>query len=191
MIVARHSLGVRVCHWINAVCVGYLAVSGMAILLDYPELYWGKDGYIGEPTFLKMADLGITMEGNRNWGRNTHFVVAWIFALNGLVYLLANIAKRTARDYDVLQRTAYLAVILFVCPMIVVTGLAQAPGLTAAVPQLIDVFGGRQTARTLHFIFGALLMLFALVHVSKVLGPGVVNRLRSMITGRFELPERT
>lgn len=221
--VYRHPVGVRVCHWINVVCVAYLAVSGMAILLDYPELYWGKDGYVGEPTFLKMSELGIVREGNRNWGRNMHFLFAWIFAINGLVYLVWNISKRgligkilpsleqlrwchlwssirdhallrhptgeAARHYNVLQKLAYSAVLFIVCPMIVVTGLAQSPGLTSVVPDLISVFGGRQTARTLHFVFGAILMLFALVHVFEVLISGAVNQLRSMITGNFVLPK--
>lgn len=83
----RHNYCVRICHWINALAVIYLAVSGMAILLDYPELYWGIDGYVGEPAF-RLSEIGITMEGSRLWGRNMHFMFAWVFAINGLVYLI-------------------------------------------------------------------------------------------------------
>lgn len=85
--IQRHSRNARVCHWVNAVSFFVLFVSGFAILLDYPELYWGRTGYKGlEPAF-RFADWGITMEGSRIWGRNQHFLFSWIFALNGIAYL--------------------------------------------------------------------------------------------------------
>ena len=68
------------------------------------------------------------------------------------------------------------------------TGLAQSPGFTAAMPWLLDLFGGRQSARTLHSIGTVIFVLFVSVHVLEVLAAGAVNRIRSMITGKFASP---
>ena len=65
------------------------------------------------------------------------------------------------------------------------TGLAMSPGMDAAFPLLIDMLGGRQTARTLHFVSAAGIVLFVVVHLVMVLLSGVWNNLRSMITGRY------
>ena len=67
------------------------------------------------------------------------------------------------------------------------TGLAMSPGMDAAFPILLDVFGGRQTARTIHFISASLIVLFVVVHLVMVLISGVWNNLRSMITGRYAI----
>ena len=71
----------------------------------------------------------------------------------------------------------------------VLTGIAQSPGITAAAPWLLDMFGGRQTARTLHTVGTAALVLFVVVHVLEVAAAGVVNRVRSMVTGNLHVPE--
>jgi thiosulfate reductase cytochrome b subunit len=72
----------------------------------------------------------------------------------------------------------------------VLTGLTMSPAVTAAVPLLFDVFGGRQSARTIHFLVTNLLALFVFVHLIQVIVTGVFNNLRSMITGRYAiLPE--
>ena len=65
------------------------------------------------------------------------------------------------------------------------TGLAMSPGMDAAFPILLDVLGGRQTARTIHFISASLIVIFVVVHLVMVLISGVWNNLRSMITGRY------
>jgi thiosulfate reductase cytochrome b subunit len=65
------------------------------------------------------------------------------------------------------------------------SGLTMSPAVTAAMPGLLDLFGGRQSARTVHFLVANLLVLFVLVHVIEVLLAGVVNTMRSMITGRY------
>ena len=67
------------------------------------------------------------------------------------------------------------------------TGLAMSPGMDAAFPILLDVFGGRQTARTIHFISASLIVIFVVVHLVMVLISGVWNNLRSMITGRYAI----
>ena len=72
-------------------------------------------------------------------------------------------------------------------PLVVLTGLTMSPGIDAAFPWLVDLFGGRQTARTIHFICATLIVLFVLVHVVMVLISGVWNNIRSMITGRYRI----
>ena len=65
------------------------------------------------------------------------------------------------------------------------TGLAMSPGMDAAFPVLLDMFGGRQSARTIHFISASFIVIFVVVHLVMVLISGVWNNLRSMITGRY------
>ncbi len=90
-----------------------------------------------------------------------------------------------AKRYNVLQKLTYLAVIFMLLPVMVLTGLTMSPAVTAAFPFLFDLFGGRQSARTIHFITANLLVLFVLVHVIEVMLSGVFNLMRSMITGRY------
>ena len=75
--------------------------------------------------------------------------------------------------------------IFIVSPFMILSGLAQMPAFTAISPELIDLFGGRQTARTLHVIGMLWMILFVLVHVFEVFVAGVVNEVRSMITGKY------
>lgn len=90
-----------------------------------------------------------------------------------------------ARRYNVLQKLAYLAVILLMLPVIALMGMAMSPMLNSVIPGWVEWFGGRQGARTIHFILAWLLLAFVLVHVFEVLVSGVWNHLRSMITGWF------
>ena len=92
-----------------------------------------------------------------------------------------------ARRYNSLQKGAYLAVIFLILPLMVLTGLTMSPGVDAALHWLLDLFGGRQSARTIHFLCAFLLLAFILVHVVMVLISGVFNNLRSMITGRYAI----
>lgn len=93
-----------------------------------------------------------------------------------------------AARYNPLQKLAYLAVLAVLLPGMVLTGLTMSPQMVAAWPWLLDVFGGRQSARSLHFIFAAALVGFFLLHVAMVILAGPLNELRSMITGRYRLP---
>jgi thiosulfate reductase cytochrome b subunit len=90
-----------------------------------------------------------------------------------------------AKRYNTLQKLAYLAVIFLLLPLMVLTGLTLQPGLDAVAPLLLTVFGGRQSARTLHFVFANLIVLFVIVHLVEVLISGVWNEVRSMITGWY------
>ncbi len=90
-----------------------------------------------------------------------------------------------AKRYNALQKIAYFSVSFVVLPMMILTGLTMSPGFNAVAPWLLDLFGGRQSARTLHFIFANLIVLFVIVHLLMILAVGVWNELRSMITGRY------
>ena len=89
-----------------------------------------------------------------------------------------------AHSYNVVQRTAYLAVIFVVFPMMIWTGLAMSPSFTSAFPSTVGLLGGRQTARTLHFLLTGVLVLFLVVHVTMIALAGFRSRMRAMITGR-------
>jgi thiosulfate reductase cytochrome b subunit len=90
-----------------------------------------------------------------------------------------------ARQYNVLQKLTYLTVLFGLLPLVALTGLTMSPGMDAAVPFLAELFGGRQSARSLHFILAMALLAFFVVHIVMVVLAGPVNELRSMITGRF------
>jgi len=92
-----------------------------------------------------------------------------------------------ARGYNPLQKLAYLGVVFVLLPVMILTGLTMSPGMDAILPWLVDLFGGRQSARTIHFIAAGLITLFVFVHVAMVLLAGPVNELRAMITGRFAI----
>jgi Ni/Fe-hydrogenase b-type cytochrome subunit len=96
---------------------------------------------------------------------------------------------QAALRYNVLQKASYIGVIFILLPLIILTGLTMSPGMDAAWPWLPDLFGGRQSARSIHFIVAWLLVAFVVVHVVMVLLAGPVNELRSMITGWYRLPQ--
>jgi thiosulfate reductase cytochrome b subunit len=89
-----------------------------------------------------------------------------------------------ARSYNPLQRLAYVGVIFVLIPLMIWTGLAMSPAVVSAFPTAMTIFGGHQSARTLHFLSTLALTLFALVHVAMVIRAGFVSRTRAMITGR-------
>jgi thiosulfate reductase cytochrome b subunit len=91
------------------------------------------------------------------------------------------------REYNVLQKLSYGGVMFVVLPLMVFTGFAMSPSMNAALPWLHELFGGRQTARTIHFAGMALLVLFFIVHVLMVLAAGPINELRSIITGWYRI----
>ena len=154
-------------------------------------------------------------------GRRWHFFFAWLFAINGAVYLIGALATKhlrrdllptkaelapahlahevvthaklqfpkgeAARHYNVLQKLSYLGVGFVLLPLMVLTGLTMSPGLDSAFHFLLDIFGGRPSARSLHFICASLLVAFVVVHLVMVLVSGVWNNLRSMITGKYAI----
>lgn len=147
-------------------------------------------------------------------GRVVHFFFAWVFVITLLVWFVASALNGhlrhdltpTRRDlahlpkdvadharlrfhrlgrYNVLQKLSYCVVFFVLFPMIVLTGLTMSPAMNAAWPWLLDLFGGRQTARTIHFVAMVLLVLFFLIHIAMVFAAGPINELRSMITGWY------
>jgi thiosulfate reductase cytochrome b subunit len=257
--VYRHSLAVRITHWVNAFCLLVLLMSGLQIFNAHPTLYFGSksepdravlsmnavqrdDGSyagittIGSTSFNTTGVLGLSRDadgeydnrGFPSWitlpsyrdlatGRRWHFFFAWLFVFNGLAYLLyAAVSGHIRRDlsptrsqlshigqsiwehvrfrfpkgeeaksYNVLQKLAYLAVIFGLLPLVFLTGLTMSPGMDAAFPSLLNIFGGRQSARTIHFLCATGITLFVVVHLVMVVATGTWNNVRSMITGRY------
>ena len=89
--------------------------------------------------------------------------------------------------YNPLQKLAYLGVIFVLTPLIALTGLSMSPQMDTVMGGFVELVGGRQSARTLHFIAMSLFVLFALVHLAMVVFAGPINEMRSMISGRFRV----
>jgi thiosulfate reductase cytochrome b subunit len=94
-----------------------------------------------------------------------------------------------ARRYNVLQKIAYLVVIFVLLPLVVLMGLGMSPRLDTVFSGWVSLFGGRQSVRSIHFIVAWLLFAFVLIHVFQVVVTGLWNNLRSMITGRYRVPQ--
>lgn len=147
-------------------------------------------------------------------GRVVHFFFAWFFVAAFLIWLVSSlISGHLKRDilpsiadikalpqsladhlrfrfhhdgrYNGLQKFAYAGVLLVIFPGIILTGLAMSPAMNAAWPWLLDIFGGRQTARTIHFLCMAALVAFFAIHIFMVLAAGPLNEMRSIITGWY------
>jgi thiosulfate reductase cytochrome b subunit len=192
----RHSAIVRITHWIAVLSALGLLVSGVGILMSHPRLYWGETGYVGADSLLDVPIPFVI--GPSVWNRPIHFFFAWILTLAGLAYVAYGFITRHFRNdlapnatgtYNVMQRLAYLAVVFALFPAIFWTGLAMSFGVTSVFPVMAVALGGHQSARTLHFAFVAVLLLFVVVHVWMVYIDGFVNNVRAMITGRLS-PER-
>lgn len=149
-------------------------------------------------------------------GRVIHFFFAWILGATLLVWLVSSLRNRhlrkdllpTAKDarnfvpdirdhlklnlvhavrYSPLQKLAYGGVLFVLFPLIILTGLSMSPGMNAVLPWLPELFGGRQSARTVHFAVMALLVLFFIVHMAMIVLAGPLNEIRSIITGKYRL----
>lgn len=260
----RHTLWVRSWHWVNALALLVLLMSGLQIFNADPQLSWGMTTDFDYPVLSMQSDgdgagmrgsvavfgkafdtTGVfgasrgadgaledrgfpawaTLPGLRDLatGRHYHFLAAWIFVVNGALFVAYTIWSRhlkrdlwpTAADlraipaslwdhlrlkhpegeaaarYNPLQKLAYLVVLYGLLPLMLLTGLTMSPGMDAALPGLLVVFGGRQSARTLHFLAAFSLVGFFLIHIFEVFAAGVFNEMRSIITGRFVIkPER-
>lgn len=92
-------------------------------------------------------------------------------------------------DYNVLQKLSYVLVIFGLLPLVILTGVAMSPGLNAAFPWVLELLGGRQSARSIHFLAASGITLFVIVHLVLVILAGAFNEVRSMITGRWRVPE--
>ncbi len=254
VVIYRTRLWVRVWHWINALSLLFLLLSGLQIFNAHPALYWGQASgfdhpilamraypvgdtlrgvtFIGKSHFNTTGLFGVSKvhghlvhRGFPSWltlptgqdlasGRRWHFFFAWIFAINGALYFAYMVVSRHLRGdlwptldelkgapqsvwdhlrlkhpqgaaaarFNVLQKLAYLVVLLMM-----LTGLTMSPGMDAVLPGLLWTFGGRQSARTLHFLCAWSLVGFFAIHIFQVFAAGFVNEMRSIITGRFAI----
>ncbi len=177
----------------------------------------GDDGQLEERGFPSWATLPSYQD--LAMGRRWHFFFAWILVLNGLLYLSALIGRRHILDlwpsladmraipraivdharlkfpqgdealrYNVLQKLAYLSVVI-AFPILIFAGLTMSPAIDSAFPWLLTLFGGRQAARSVHFLLATYLALFVIVHLVMVVLSGPINNMRSMITGRYRIRE--
>jgi thiosulfate reductase cytochrome b subunit len=259
----RHALAVRVMHWINAVALILMLMSGLQIFNAHPALYVGDSSYSGRPAWLEIGaredaqgkpigytrlfgheflttgvlglstdDARMYAQGFPSWltipshqwlamARAWHFFFAWVFLVNGLCFIAYTIASRhlardllptrddirgfgasivdhlrfrhptgeAAKRYNVLQKIAYLTVIFVLLPLIVLMGLGMSPRLDTLFGGWVGWFGGRQTVRSIHFVVAWLLVAFVLIHVFEVIVTGLWNNVRSMITGRYRIPQ--
>jgi len=94
-----------------------------------------------------------------------------------------------ALRYNTLQKLSYFTVIFILLPLIIFSGLAMSPAMDAGWPWIVDLFGGRQSARSIHFIVAFMLLGFLIVHLILVVLAGPINEMRSMITGRYRVPQ--
>ncbi len=258
--VYRHRLPTRIWHWLNAVTLLVLLMSGLMIFNAHPRLYWGQYGAnpdyawlaVGSTPktgFLRIGEEKIETTGvlgrwtdakgeQQTWafpgwatipttysladGRRWHLLFAWILAISLTLYMLWSVfgghlrkdlhvrraewsprhiwqdVKAHARlrfprgeaaaRYHILQKLSYIGVIFVLLPLMIATGLTMSPGMNASAPWLLDLFGGRQSARSIHFLAAWALVAFFLVHIAMVLLAGPVNEIRSMVTGWFRLP---
>jgi thiosulfate reductase cytochrome b subunit len=101
--------------------------------------------------------------------------------------------KSLAQDegYNILQKLTYLGVVFVVFPATIISGFAMSPSITSVFPWMVEVFGGHQTARTIHFFLANLLVLFLVVHVTMVALTGFTTRIMAMITGRPAVRKET
>ncbi len=261
----RHTLVMRITHWVSVVSLFILLLSGFQIFNAHPALYWGQQSHFDRP-LLKLDSranpdgnlVGITSIGNYefnttgflgaskdssgdlhargfpSWltipgpqwlamGRRWHFFFAWTLVVAGFIYvvhsfytghfsrdlwperadwrgigrsiidhaLLRHPKGEAAARYNVLQRLSYLAVIFILVPLMVITGLAMSPRMDTVLNWFLTLVGGRQSARTLHFVVTFALVAFVIVHLFEVLITGALNNLRSIISGRFHVdPEQ-
>lgn len=148
-------------------------------------------------------------------GRRWHFFFGWLFVINGLLYFVYNLLNGHMRkflftpksavkvpamilyylrlrrqspqeeEYNPLQKLAYTGVFLILTPVVLLSGMAMSPQLDVAFNWLPAAFGGRQAARTVHFILAFGFLLFTFGHVFMVLTTGVINNMRSMLTGWY------
>ena len=206
--VYRHRLFTRLWHWINALAVLILIPSGLMIFNAHPRLYWGHYGanfdhaWLELPRFPGWATIPshYSLAGARHW----HLFFALVLGFGLLALTLGELAPRALwidlkahlalrfhdphdpRAYNIFQKLSYAGVIFVLLPLLIVSGLAISPGMW---PWLADLFGGRQSARSVHFIAMACMTLFIIVHLTLVILAGPINEVRAMITGWWRAPE--
>ena len=224
-LVKRHRISTRAWHWINAVAIFVMIMSGFMISNAHPHLYWGQYGAnLETPWFSPPHFPGwITIPSSYNLAlaRHWHLAFAWVFAFGFLIYLIVSLVNRHLRDlhvearelapkhliaevvhhaklqfptgaaalkYNTLQKLTYIIVLFGLFPLAILTGLCLSPGVSPLTGWAIDLFGGRASTRSIHFLAASGIALFIVVHLLLVLLAGPYNEIRSMVTGRFRIP---
>lgn len=255
-LIYRHGIFTRITHWVWAIALFFLLLTGLNIFNARPQLYVGQESGFGyDNTILRIGTEAV--DGTRRgyteffghkfdttgilglsgtavqpefrafprWAtipsyydlgtaRVVHFFFGWILVAALFVWFLASfftghlrrdliptradmgglgqdvvdharLRFRHGRAYGPLQKLTYFGVFFILFPLIVLTGLTMSPGMNAAWPFLLDLFGGRQTARTIHFAVMTLLVLFFIGHIAMVVLANPINGLRSMLTGWY------
>jgi len=207
-----HSSVVRITHWVTALAFVALVVSGYVITMTHPRLYWGDAGNLEIPAWItlpieqKFGELGWG-RSLHFLGAWIMVLTGMIYVLWGVaarhftrdlfprreelrrprlrLELQKQLRWRVAREseYGLTQKITYLVVILLLVPLVILTGLTLSPAVTAAYPFLLSLFGGFQSARTIHFLDSVTLVLFLLVHILMVVRSGFRHQLRSMTLG--------
>ena len=255
-LVYRHNRVTRVTHWINAIALTILFMSGLQIFNAFPHLHWGSKAEPEEAFFsisavnqngdvrgyaelfgyripttgvlgVQFTESGARARAFPSWitipgyfwlagGRRWHFFFGWLFAINGLLYFVYNLLNGHMRkfvfmprdaakvpamvlyylhlrpespqdgEYNPLQKMAYTSIFLILTPLVLLSGLAMSPQLDVAFNWLPAMFGGRQSARTVHFILAFGFAAFTFGHLFMVLTTGMLNNMRSMITGWYK-----
>jgi thiosulfate reductase cytochrome b subunit len=215
----RHALSTRLWHWVNALSLIVLFMSGLNISNAHRYLYWGEWGFAPADAWLHVARFPgwATIPGYYSLAaaRDWHVLFAWVFGLALPLFLVAALFNRHLRrdilpsrdelrpsaigadirshlrlkfdahggNYNVLQKGAYGLVIFILLPLMILTGMAMSPGMDAAWPFLSEMFAGRQSARSVHFIVAWALFGFFVLHLALVLLNKPVRHVREMITG--------
>ena len=219
--IKKHALSTRIWHWINAVSLIILFMSGLNISNAHRYLYWGNTG--SDPAYAWLNVIRFpewaTIPGRYDLAeaRDWHNLAAWPFALALLFMWTAMLINRhfaqdikTSRTewapraiwddivqhaklnfshegktgkYSFLQKLTYGIVLGVMLPLMIFTGLAISPGFEPAAPWLVDLFGGRQSARSVHFITAFALCAFFILHVVLVVLSGPIKHMKDMITG--------
>ena len=215
----KHALSTRIWHWVNALSLIVLFMSGLNISNAHRNLYWGEWGFRPEDAWLHVWRFPgwatipnyYSLAGARDW----HVLFAWVFAVSLLLFMVtallnghfrrdiatgwkdwhpravgADIRAHLKFDfghaggkYNFLQKAAYGIVLFVLLPLMIFTGMAMSPGMDAAWPFLSDMFGGRQSARSIHFIAAWALFGFFVLHIALVLLNKPAKHVGEMITG--------
>ncbi len=214
----RHALSTRLWHWLNALSLIVLFMSGLNISNAHPYLYWGRWGFSPQDAWLHVWRFPgwatipdyYSLARARDW----HVLFSWVFGLSLVLFVIAalvnghfrrdfvprrkelkpsavweDIRKHLRLDFDhegkfnLLQKATYGVVVFVLLPLMLITGLAISPGMDAAWGLLTEVFGGRQSARSIHFVVSWLLFAFFVVHIALVLLNKPLKNVAEMITG--------
>src|SRR5262249_1130475 len=178
-------------YWGETGAFGSPALIELPLPLNLDQSGWGRSLHFLAAWICVLNGSVYVLSGlvSENFGTNLLPVRADI-TLNRILDRVANglhwrkPAEKEWTTYNVVQRLTYMFVIFALFPLMIVTGLAMSPAVSAVVPAFPRAFGGYQSSRTVHFLVTNLLIVFVIVHVAMVCLAGFWSRTRLMITGR-------